>query len=90
MTYWIITEPVGSSSEPVWKIYSEQAIIEEYWTHWERQGRAYNKANGLHQFEGITTTRCIEDWTVVHWAIRATPENLLKIISAPNQQKSES
>lgn len=90
MTHWLIAEPVGCGSEPVWKIYSEQAIIEEYWTYWERQGRAYNKANGLDQYEGITTSRCIDDWIVIHWATRATPETLLRIIGAPKQQNSES
>ncbi len=83
MTYWLIAEPIGCGSEPVWKIYSEQAILEEYWVYWERQGRAYNKANGLDSLEGIITKRCIEDWIVIHWAVQATPETLLRIISAP-------
>ena len=90
MRYWLIAEPVGCGSEPVWKIYSEEAIIEEYWNYWQQKGVAYNKANGLDRNEGITTHRCIDDWVVVNWAIRATPETLLKIIGAPKQQNSES
>lgn len=83
MTHWLIAEPAGCGNEPVWKIYSEQAILDEYWTYWERQGKAYNKAHNLDPNEGITTKRCIDDWTVIHWAVRATPEHLIKIISAP-------
>jgi hypothetical protein len=86
MKYWLYCEPVGATSEPVWMIYSEEAIIAEYWEAWERQGIAYNKAHGLAQFTGITARRCIEDWTIVRWAVPATPETLQKIISAPKTQ----
>jgi hypothetical protein len=83
MKYYLIAEPVGDTTEPVWKIYSEDAIIAEYWDTWQRQGDAYNKANGFAKYTGITAGRCIEDWLVIHWAVEATHENLLKIISAP-------
>ena len=83
MRYWLYVEPAGTSSEPIWMLYSEEAIIAEYWEHWERQGHAYNKAKGLDLFEGITAARCIDDWVTIHWAVPATPENLPNIISAP-------
>jgi hypothetical protein len=86
MRYWIFVEPVGDSSEPVWKIYSDDAILAEYWETWKRQGVAYNNANGFEEYLGVSPLRCIEDWVVVHWAVAATRENLLNIISAPKPQ----
>jgi hypothetical protein len=83
MNYWLIAEPVGDTCEPVWMIYSDDAIIAEYWNTWERQGTAYNKANNLPRYTGISASRCIDDWVVVHWAVPATAETLQKIISAP-------
>jgi len=90
MQHFLITEPIGNTSQPVWKIYSEEAIIAEYWETWQRQGEAYNRAHGLSKYTGITTTRCIEDWIVINWAVEATPNELLKIIQAPNPQNSKS
>lgn len=90
MKHYLIAEPIGDTSQPVWKIYSEEAIIAEYYETWQRQGEAYNKAHGIAKYTGITASRCIDDWLVVHWAIEATPEALLKIIQAPKQQKSKS
>lgn len=83
MKYYLIAEPIGNTSQPVWKIYSEEAIIAEYWEHWQRQGEAYNRAHGLSKYTGITTSRCIDDWLVINWAIEATADSLLKIISEP-------
>lgn len=90
MTHWLIAEPAGGGAEPVWKIYSEDAIIAEYYDTWQRHGEAYNKAHGLDKYTNITARRCIDDWVIIHWAVRATPETLLKIIQAPNLQKSKS
>ena len=86
MRHWLFAEPVGDTSEPVWMVYSEDAIVAEYWETWERQGMAYNKAHGHDIYKDISRSNCIQDWVVVHWAVEATPENLLKIISAPKGQ----
>lgn len=83
MNYWLFAEPVGNTDESVWKIYSDTAIISEYWDDWMQKGLAFNKAHGLKPYEGVTKERCIDDWVVVHWAIPAKPEYLLKIIQAP-------
>lgn len=89
MRYWLFAEPVGESSEAIWMIYSDDAILAEYWPTWMQQGMAYNLANGLDEGNGISPLRCIDDWVVVHWAVPATPENLMNIISAPKPQLIE-
>lgn len=86
MRHWLFAEPVGTTNEPVWMVYSDEAIIAEYWDAWHRQGIAYNKAHGLDVNKNISAHNCIQDWVVVRWAVEATPENLLKIISAPKPQ----
>lgn len=86
MTHWLFAEPAGESSEPIWMIYSDDAILATYWETWKAQGIAYNKAHGLEEHNGISPLRCIDDWITVHWAVPATPENLLNIISAPKPQ----
>ena len=86
MNYWLFAEPAGESSEPVWMIYSDDAILATYWETWKTQGIAYNKRHGLEEHNGISPPRCIDDWVTIHWAVPATPENLLNIISAPKPQ----
>jgi hypothetical protein len=46
----------------------------------------YNTLHGLDKHSGVNPIRCINDWTTSHWAIPATPENLINIISAPKPQ----
>ena len=86
--HYIFCEPAGRSSDPIWLIYSEDAIISEYWESWKKKGIQYNRAHNKPDNEGLDPNRCIEDWVVVHWAVEATPENLLRIIGAPKQQNS--
>ena len=83
---WLYAEPAGKSSEPIWMIYSDDAILAEYWETWMQQGRAYNREHGLEEHNGISPLRCIDDWVTIHWAVPATAENLLNIISAPKPQ----
>ena len=83
MRYWLFAEPAGKSSEPVWMIYSDEAIIAEYWEYWEGRMSAYNNAHGLSKYENVSVSNCIRDWVSTHWAVEATPEALLRIISAP-------
>lgn len=86
MRHWLFAEPAGESSEPVWMIYSDDAILATYWNHWSARGMEYNQANGLDPGTGLNPLRCIDDWVVIHWAVPATPENLLNIISAPKPE----
>lgn len=86
MRQWLIVEPVCDSIEPVWKIYSDDAILAEYWSEWMRQGMAWNADRNIDPGTGINPLRCIDDWVVVHWAVPATPESLLQILSAPKPQ----
>jgi hypothetical protein len=80
MKHWIYVEPARGSSEPIWTIMSEDAVIAEYWSSWEKRMKANNKSEGLPEFANITRGNCIYDWVVTHWAIEATPESLLRII----------
>jgi hypothetical protein len=86
MNHWLVVEPVGESSEALWMIYSDDAVLAEYWETWMRQGMAYNTKHGLDEGTGINPLRCIDDWVTVRWAIPATPESLINIISAPKPQ----
>lgn len=86
MRHWLFAEPAGGSSEPIWMIYSDDAILATYWEIWMQQGMAYNREHGLEEGNGINPLRCIDDWVVVHWAVPATAENLLNIISAPKPE----
>lgn len=86
MRYWLFAEPVGDTSEAIWMIYSDDAILAEYWETWKTQGMAWNTERELDPGTGINPIRCIEDWVTVHWAVPATPENLVNIVAAPKPQ----
>lgn len=86
MRFWLIAEPAGNSEEPVWKIYSDDAILAEYWEYWLSKMTDYNTINNIAEGTGVTPINCIEDWTVVNWAVLATDENLANILSAPKPQ----
>lgn len=78
MRYWIYAEPVNEKCvEPIFQIFSDKAILASYWEYWCKQMRKVNKA------EEMTEANCIDDWVTVHWAVLATTESLLRIISAP-------
>lgn len=84
MRYWLYVEPAGTSSEPIHTIMSDAAVLAEYWDYW--CGRMTSAGKAVH----INTEDCILDWAVVHWAVEATPEALLQIMSAPNADNSAS
>ena len=70
-------EPVGNTSEAVWQVWSDAAILADYWTCW---CELMHKAGRESQ---ISKNNCITDWAATHWAEPATQENLQRIISAP-------
>lgn len=86
MRYWLYAQPVGEANEAVWMIYSDDAILATYWPTWMKHGMEYNRAHNMDEGKGINPLRCIDDWVIVHWAVPATPENLMNIISAPKPQ----
>ena len=86
MNYWLFAEPAGESSEPIWMIYSDDAILATYWETWSTQGMAWNRDRNIDPGTGINPLRCIDDWITTHWAVPATAENLLNIISALKPQ----
>lgn len=86
MRYWLFAEPVGSSSEPVWMIYSDDAILAEYWNHWSSKIIQANQAHGLPEGTNLSPLKCIDDWVTTRWAVPATPESLINIISAPKPE----
>lgn len=63
MKYWTIAFP-GEFGQNVVETWSEEQIIESYYPMWKGKMIAVGKG------DEATTERCIEDWTVVHWAAR--------------------
>lgn len=84
MKYYVYVEPAGNSSETVYTIMSELAILAQYWDYW--YSRAQQVVGAL---EGLSTEqlqqRCVEDFCTIHWAVPATPEHLTQLLwPAPN------
>jgi hypothetical protein len=78
MRYWIYCEPASeTSSEAVYQIYSDRAILDTYWDYWSSTMRALGRELQ------ISENHCITDWATVHWAWPADHESLQKIITAP-------
>lgn len=77
MRYWIYCEPVGESSEAVWQVWSDAAILADYYEHWCELMHKAGRESQICEFN------CITDWIATHWASPATPETLHKIILAP-------
>lgn len=78
MRYWLYVEPAGKTSEPIFTVMSDKAILGEYWNYWCEQMTRVGKASEVNEED------CILDWVMLHWAVEATPEALMQIISAPN------
>lgn len=81
MRYWIYCEPVNAkSTEAIWQVWSDAAILAEYWEYW--CGRMRN----VGRESQISENNCITDWAATHWAVPADAESLQRIISAPKPQ----
>lgn len=76
MRYWMYCEPVGKNSEAVWQVWSDAAILADYWEYWCRLMRLAGRESQ------ISENNCITDWAASHWANPATHENLQRIIQA--------
>lgn len=64
MTYWTICFP-GEFGQNVTETWSESQIILSYWDYW-RQRMVHAGKNP----ELITCANCIDDWVVLHWAVK--------------------
>ena len=69
MKYWTIAYPDREGNDVV-ETLSEDEILKEYWGYWygrmcDKYGKEYVDAN-------YTKQDCIDDWTVVHWAVEST------------------
>lgn len=89
MRHWLIVYPAGDSSEAIWSIYTDDAILAEYWETWLGNMRVYNQRRNLDEHTGCNPLRCIDDWVTINWAQPATPETLLQILTAPKPEKIE-
>lgn len=75
MKYWITVSPASADCpEPVYQIYSEKAVLAEYYDYWSSKMRSKNLD---HQ---ISEVGCIQDWVIINWAEPATKQNIEKIL----------
>lgn len=69
------------SSEPVYTIMSDRAVLDYYWTYWRDRMLQQDKQ------DQITEETCILDWATIHWAQEITPGALEQFVE---QQVSKS
>jgi len=75
MRYWTICFPDTNSlgdEYDKWETLSDKDILDQYWEWWSgHMKRAYYEKR-LHGggLESITPEKCIEEWCIVHWAVR--------------------
>jgi len=62
MKYWTIVFP-GEFSQTVRETWSEDQIIESYYTYWSTKMIQAGKG------DDISRENCIDDWCVIHWAV---------------------
>lgn len=75
MRYWIYSEPATHfSSEPVYTIMSDKAILANYFDYWK------GKMIGAHKEDQISEDLCIQDWVTIHWAEPVTHTLLMGFI----------
>lgn len=67
--YWTIVYPMKHPTLDFfidkWETLSDTEIIEYYWHYWYINMLKVNRPSS-----DLTTERCIEDFSVVHWASR--------------------
>jgi hypothetical protein len=61
MKYWTIVFP-GEFGQHVQETWSEEQIIKSYYSYWAQKMIIAGRG------DDISRDRCIDDWTVVHWA----------------------
>lgn len=68
MRFWTIVYP-GDNNEPVYETLSDAEIIATYWNHW--YSKMCEKFGKDHVDIHYCEQDCIDDWTVVHWAVES-------------------
>lgn len=61
--YWTIVFP-GEFGQHVQETWNEEQILNAYWDHWCTKMEEAGKDPEVMSFK-----HCIDDWTVVHWAV---------------------
>lgn len=69
MKYWTIAYPDEKGNDVV-ETLSEDEIIAQYWNYW--YGKMCEKFGKEHVDANYSRQDCIDDWTVVHWAVEST------------------
>ena len=63
MKYWTIVFP-GDFGQHVQETWNEDQIIKSYYTYWS--GKMIQNVDN----PDLSRENCIDDWTVVHWAMQ--------------------
>lgn len=63
MNYWTISFP-GEFGQHVTETWTEDQIIESYYAYWLKK----MIENG--HYDKVSRASCIDDWCVVHWAVK--------------------
>lgn len=68
MRYWTIAYPDENGNDVV-ETLSDDEIIKQYWDYW--YGRMCDKFGKEHVDTNYCKQDCIDDWTIVHWAVES-------------------
>jgi hypothetical protein len=68
MRFWTIVYP-GDNNEVIYETLSDAEIIATYWNHW--YGKMCEKFGKDHVDAHYCEQDCIDDWTVMHWAVES-------------------
>ena len=68
MRYWTIAYPDENGNDVV-ETLSDDEIIKQYWDYW--YGRMCDKFGKEYVDANYSKQDCIDDWTVVHWAVES-------------------
>ena len=72
MKYWQIAYP-DETGKFVTEVFSDDKIIKEYWQYW--YGKMINKFGKEYVDKNYSQSDCINDWTVINWAVRVVDDN---------------
>lgn len=72
--YYVYCTPCVGSSEPIYTILSEDAILAEFWHYWKLRATKMGYFNPDEQEQ--MQQECIEDFCIEHWATELTTKML--------------
>lgn len=73
---WFMHADPAKDKEPIYSLYSEKAILESYWDHWQTKVMIKNILAKRPQMENVTHEECIKDWVTIYWA-QEIPEQVV-------------